>query len=1363
MWLARQLHPNASALNVVHTFEIYASLDRPVFEASFWELQRQVSVFRFVFKSQHGVPYQEIQDSPEVPLRWIEVDEGADAVYEQVEFLQRKHLRIDECAFDACMFGISDAHYLFYLNMHHLITDATSSTLLWQALWTLYTEYLEKGTFPILELLPFEASLQPFESAPEAARGTAFRKEAFHGIPPQTFYGCKARGGRESTQLRIPLGTGRLQKMKALLKLSEYSSFSEDMGFYHILLSVYAAFLSRITESSTVHLGIPVHHRSGLRARRSPGLWIEFFPFELDVAGISSFKQLYQEVKSKSYEFLKRAVPGSSSAEANRHNHAVFNYIPVRFKHPRDWSVVSQWMHPGESDPSHLIRCHFSKLNASEEPELWFDLNSEVFTESIQRRVPKHFLALLDAFLTDQDLIFQAIPLEDRIPVANPVFKFDSLAERARCFVDHGNKIALVEGNAKYTFGQLDGAMDSVAVQLRNMGVQAGDHVGLYFRRSSLYVAAVWTCLREGIVFVPLDPAQPVERLDFMVKDAGLSAVLTASESIGNREWENGKTPILGLDNSIFGEGVKRRVESTGPGDVLEPAYILYTSGSSGYPKGVLVSQGAIARYINWAANRYAPEADPLCMPLFTSIGFDLTLTSLLAPLFNGGQVIVIPEDKAGPDLAVLRLGDYPHINAVKLTPSHLRIWLSQQKFPPSLEVCILGGEDLQSSLAQALFSRGVQRIYNEYGPTEATVGCIVAQYDKAAHLSGPVPIGHSVPYANYMLLDNHLNPVPEGMMGELYLYGPNLATGYWNRPELNAEQFVFHPSYPGIRLYKTGDYAQMNEAGELIFRGRRDAQIKHLGYRIELSEIENTIKSLNGIEEAVVIFDPGDSKVLESKGSSPVAGEARFCANCGLPSTYPKADFDEAGVCHLCRAFEGYESKVEKYFKTESDLEQLLKSKKGRSPHYDCLTLLSGGKDSTYVLARLVGMGLRVLAFTLDNGYISDQAKANIDTIVEKLGVDHVYGSTPHMNTIFVDSLNRHDNVCNGCFKTIYTLSTKLALEKDIPFVVTGLSRGQFFETRLSEELFWHEDTSPDSIDGIILEARKLYHQEEDAVSSCLDVSMFRDSKTFEQVQYIDFYRYSQVSLEELLQFLRIEIGWERPTDTGRSTNCLINQAGIYVHKKNKGYSNYAFPYSWDVRLGHKRREESLEEINEEIDELQVHKMLDEIGYSWQNEGNESSRLLAFYIPDKQIPTDELRAKLAELLPPYMLPAELVPLNELPMTDRGKVARNELLERFKERSAGELAHTRQPVNDIQEMLQGIWEKVLSVESPGIEHSFIQLGGHSLAAIRVTAQVNELLETDLPLSWVFEYPTIEAYAEALESYMRSVLQNENPS
>ena len=526
----------------------------------------------------------------------------------------------------------------------------------------------------------------------------------------------------------------------------------------------------------------------------------------------------------------------------------------------------------------------------------------------------------------------------------------------------------------------------------------------------------------------------------------------------------------------------------------------------------------------------------------------------------------------------------------------------------------------------------------------------------------------------------------------------------------------------------------------------------------LELNEVFDVVTAKNERDFVRKFFSEKQTKsVLEECGITLPDEEVENCVACGLPSNYPAADLDENGVCHLCNAFKGYKDQAQRYFKTENELRSILISQRGKNPNYDCISLLSGGKDSTYILAPLIQMGLKVLAFTLDNGYISDQAKGNIDRIVKKLNVDHMYGRTEHMNKIFVDSLQRHQNVCNGCFKTIYTISTQIALEKKIPFIVTGLSRGQFFETRLTEELFWDANAEVDKIDNTILEARKLYHQEEDAVKSLLDVSAFEKNSTFDQVQFIDFYRYSDVSLEVMLKFLEEKVEWVRPTDTGRSTNCLINQVGIYVHKKKKGYSNYSFPYSWDVRLGHKTRTETLEEINEVIDEKEVKRIMAEIGYfePVDSDVNEE-RLVAYYAGKQQVSNKELKEHLQKKLPSYMVPTHFKYMKELPLTTNGKIDKLAL----KALNISQLEMDTPfvaPQGEIEELLATIWKEVLRLKKVGVHDNFIALGGHSLAAIRVTARINEEVEAKFPLNKIFELPTIAEYAVYIEKTLMSLM------
>ena len=244
-------------------------------------------------------------------------------------------------------------------------------------------------------------------------------------------------------------------------------------------------------------------------------------------------------------------------------------------------------------------------------------------------------------------------------------------------------------------------------------------------------------------------------------------------------------------------------------------------------------------------------------------------------------------------------------------------------------------------------------------------------------------------------------------------------------------------------------------------------------------------------------------------------------------------------------------------------------------------------------------------------------------------------------------------------------------------------------------------------------------------------------------------------VDFEEMMNYLDKHLPWIRPSDTGRSTNCLINQVGIYVHKKERGYSNYAFPYSWDVRMGHKTREVSLDEINEEIDENEVTRILGEIGYSSKNV-NTDKNLVAYYIADAEISTADLRNHLKNYLPDYMIPTYFKRVESFPLTDNGKVDRKALRNLAvisKEENTDYVA----PETEFEKILSEIWSEVLQIEKIGVHDNFLELGGNSLAAIRITSRVNNAFDLDLPVNTVFENPNISQLAEHIEKSISMML------
>jgi aryl carrier-like protein len=401
--------------------------------------------------------------------------------------------------------------------------------------------------------------------------------------------------------------------------------------------------------------------------------------------------------------------------------------------------------------------------------------------------------------------------------------------------------------------------------------------------------------------------------------------------------------------------------------------------------------------------------------------------------------------------------------------------------------------------------------------------------------------------------------------------------------------------------------------------------------------------------------------------------------------------------------------------------------------------------------LYQVAGIARRVLAATLDNGFISDGAKANIGRVVGALGVDHRYLQTPAMNEIFVDSLQRHSNVCQGCFKTLYTLAVETALEEGIPLIVTGLSRGQFFETRLTPVQFRENGFDVEAIDRTVLEARKAYHRIDDAVSRLLNVGMFKDDKLFEQLQFVDYYRYSDVSLDEMYAFLAEHAPWIRPGDTGRSTNCLINDAGIYVHKQKEGFHNYALPYSWDVRLGHKQRDAALEELNDRIDIEKVYSILEEIGYRDEGYPGESNDifLTAFFTANEKYKSADLRAFLAERMPAAMIPSSFVQLESIPLTANGKVDYDGLPDPRPGHPVVEEIY-RAPGDGIEAQLAELWRAVLRVKRVGVNDNFFDLGGDSIAAIQIVAMANDA-GLELTTQELFQHQTVADLADVVQS------------
>ncbi|MEC3980975.1 non-ribosomal peptide synthetase [Amycolatopsis sp. H20-H5] len=406
-------------------------------------------------------------------------------------------------------------------------------------------------------------------------------------------------------------------------------------------------------------------------------------------------------------------------------------------------------------------------------------------------------------------------------------------------------------GARTLSYAELNSRANRLAHRLVARGVGPEQLVGVRLPRSAELVVALLAVLKAGAAYVPLDPDSPAERLAFITEDTGLRLVLGETDGPGEIAVASvASAAESGPDHDLAD------ADRTSPLRPENLAYVIYTSGSTGRPKGVTVQHDTLATYLAFAVAEYPGLAGGAL--LHSPVAFDLTVTALYGPLITGGCVRVASLDRE-PDHT--ETGERPAF--VKATPSHLPLLTAlPAELSPTGEL-VVGGEMLLGDVVQRWRqTHPGAAVINEYGPTEATVGCCTFRIGPDDEIEpGATPIGLPVPGTRLHVLDERLVPVAGQVAGELYISGSQVARGYLNRAGLTAERFVADPfGGAGERMYRTGDIARRRADGILEYLGRTDDQVKIRGYRIELGEVTSVVGAQDGVAQAAVVAREGNS-----------------------------------------------------------------------------------------------------------------------------------------------------------------------------------------------------------------------------------------------------------------------------------------------------------------------------------------------------------------------------------------------------------------------------------------------------------------------------------------------------------------------
>jgi amino acid adenylation domain-containing protein len=764
--------------------------------------------------------------------------------------------------------------HLFVVTVHHLLVDGWSLGVVLQEVWDIYTAMLQGTPTRLPQPLQFRDYArwqEHYASSEKATSDEAYWVEHFRNhIPvvelPTDFPRPEVnthRGARQS----IKFDSGFSRDLK---------TFGQRNGctLFMTLLTGYTLLIHRLSNQEEIVVGIPVAGRDLPGSDRLVGYCTNLLAIRSRCHAQQTLAEYMTELRGEllhgfehqQYPFsvlVRKLNPARDTSRAPLVS-VTFN-LERAVAMPETQGLEITVQSPPINHAKFDLHLNFTEVNG----ELLCDLdyNPDLLNTETALRWLGHLETLLAAMTTQatgrvcdlplhnereqQQILVQWNDTAAAYPSEKPFHKlFEAQAAAAP------DAVAVSLNQHSLTYDELNRQANQLARRLVDGGVRPDDCVGICLPRSLEMIVALLAIQKAGGAFVPLDPEHPPERLHYVLSNANMKAVLTSSLYAGMFSNHVGQTLCLDAESV----SVRSYDEANLDVDVQPEnlAYVMYTSGSTGQPKGVMVPHRGLVNYLAWAVSHYEVERGHGA-PVYSTIGFDLTITSIFAPLLAGRTVVLLPENQEGVETLQSLMRIEGGLSLVKMTPAHLEV-LAQDDSVEGLDgrtrVLIVGGDALRAeSLARWRADAPRTRLINEYGPTETVVGCCVYELtpDDAAH--GSVPIGRPIANTRLYVLDTNLRPTPIGVSGELYIGGDGVSRGYLRQPSMTAERFVPDPfgATPGARLYKSGDAARYRSDGLLEYVGRLDRQVKVRGFRVELGEIETALARHDDIAQAVV------------------------------------------------------------------------------------------------------------------------------------------------------------------------------------------------------------------------------------------------------------------------------------------------------------------------------------------------------------------------------------------------------------------------------------------------------------------------------------------------------------------------------
>jgi len=895
VWLTSHSDGEVPACNHPTAIRLTGRLDVDALQRALDAIVARHNSLRTTFVVTEGaLPVQSIDGCRRVDLPIVDVGDSPENSRE--ENLHRALKEITELPFNlaedfplrATLLRLGCAEHVLLLVTHPIVSDRRSSEIFLQELAVLYRASVEGRPNPLPELPIQYADYAAWQA--QRLNGEAAATDRSYWTAQLT--NCpmlRLPSDRPAAEARTFRRTGHSFAFPATL-CTQLENLSRNQGvpLFTTLLAAFKTLLYRYTGQEDFALAASIPDRALPELAGVIGNFDIAVMLRTDLSGDPTFRELLGRVST--------VVAGASEHRNFPFDKMVDEIRPAGDLKPSPFlqtEFVFQTISTPVIDMAGLI---VNPLEINHETTRFnltlfilagpdglkgtLEYNPDLFEASTIERMSRHLRVLLEGIVIDPDRKISDLPImtesekhyllvewndtRTEFPVDRCVHElFEQQVQRTP------NATAVVCEGKRLSYYELNQRANQLAHYLRSLGVGPDTLVGICIERSLEMVIGLLGILKAGGAYLPLDPAYPLERLAFMLRDAQVAVLLTQEKLLKNVALSGPSSQHLlkcvALDRDWARIGRERAENPDSSARPTHVVYVIYTSGSTGTPKGVLIPHRALVNH-NVAISRLFALGPQDRVAHFATLSFDIAVEEIFPTLISGATLVLHSPGLCFPDLDFLRWAEQEQITVLDLATGFWHAWVyalaaSEKSLPANLRLLVVGGEQASAeafTVWQGIAAEQV-RWMNTYGPTEATVGTLFYEPGRENGAGGDsrkIPIGRPLANTQTYILDSHLQPVPIGVAGEIYLGGVCLARGYLNRPELTAARFIANPfsDEPGARLYRTGDLARHMPDGNIEFLGRVDNQLKYRGFRIELEEIETVLGQHPGVRDAVVL-----------------------------------------------------------------------------------------------------------------------------------------------------------------------------------------------------------------------------------------------------------------------------------------------------------------------------------------------------------------------------------------------------------------------------------------------------------------------------------------------------------------------------